>query len=203
MYSSHNKNTLSVCSGLHTDKGHKLVILSGPFIFPPPWSVFQKLRNKGLSHTDEGDGLLVEHSAGQQVEVILHRVHHHRVTCVVAPLQTHKTNMDTSWWVVLMRDNTEGGEVNKRISHNWGQLCTTHLFWLKDNPTAIFVFLPYMLLTWLERRGKEGEEQLGNHRRPAALHNRIRSTGYVLWVYGGQELNSVTFLIRHEQIKQE
>lgn len=41
-----------------------------------------------LLHTNEGDSLLVEHSTWQQVEIILHRVHHHSVTCVVASLQT-------------------------------------------------------------------------------------------------------------------
>ena len=38
--------------------------------------------------TDEGDGLLVEDAAGQQVEVVLHRVHHHRVARVVPALRT-------------------------------------------------------------------------------------------------------------------
>lgn len=49
-------------------------------------SIFQ-LKNK-LCHTDEGESLLVEHSAGQQVEVVLHRVHNHCVTCIVSSLQT-------------------------------------------------------------------------------------------------------------------
>lgn len=37
--------------------------------------------------TNKWDSLLVEHSTGQQVEVILHRVHHHRVSCIVSTLQ--------------------------------------------------------------------------------------------------------------------
>lgn len=41
-----------------------------------------------LWRTNEGDGFLVEHSTGQEVEVVLHRVHNHSVTCIVAPLQT-------------------------------------------------------------------------------------------------------------------
>lgn len=46
---------------------------------------------KWVASTDEGDGLLVEHSTGQQVEVVLHRIHDHRVTCVVAPLHETQT----------------------------------------------------------------------------------------------------------------
>lgn len=47
-----------------------------------------KIKMEFLLHTNEGDSLLVEHSTWQQVEIILHRVHHHSVTCVVASLQT-------------------------------------------------------------------------------------------------------------------
>lgn len=46
-----------------------------------------KIKIQRLFCTNEGGGLLVEHSTGQQVEVILHRVHNHRVTCIVASLQ--------------------------------------------------------------------------------------------------------------------
>jgi len=41
----------------------------------------------GGQHTDEGDRLLVEDPTGKQVEVILHRVHHHCVARVVPALQ--------------------------------------------------------------------------------------------------------------------
>ena len=44
-----------------------------------------------LERTDEGDGLLVEDAAGQQVEVVLHRVHHHRVARVVPALRMNTT----------------------------------------------------------------------------------------------------------------
>lgn len=44
--------------------------------------------------TDEGGGRGVDDSAGQQVKVVLHRVHHHRVACVVAALQAHKQHTE-------------------------------------------------------------------------------------------------------------
>lgn len=46
----------------------------------------QKLRLCAL-HTDEGGDLGVDDAAGKQVKVVLHRVHHHRVSRVVAALQ--------------------------------------------------------------------------------------------------------------------
>lgn len=48
------------------------------------------------SCTNEGGGLLVEHSTGQQVEVVLHRVHDHRVTRVVASLYKHSAQSGSS-----------------------------------------------------------------------------------------------------------
>lgn len=45
-------------------------------------------RSVGLCvHTDEGGDLGVDDAAGKEVKVVLHRVHHHRVSCVVAALQ--------------------------------------------------------------------------------------------------------------------
>lgn len=44
--------------------------------------------------TDEGGGRWVDDSAGQQVKVVLHRVHHHRVACVVAALQADKQHAE-------------------------------------------------------------------------------------------------------------
>lgn len=38
-------------------------------------------------HTDEGSGLGVDDPTGEEVKVVLHRVHHHRVSRVVAALQ--------------------------------------------------------------------------------------------------------------------
>lgn len=47
-----------------------------------------------MSRTNEGSGLLIEDSTGQQMEVVLHRIHNHCVACVVAPL--HKTHRQRS-----------------------------------------------------------------------------------------------------------
>lgn len=41
---------------------------------------------RGL-HTDEGGDLGVDDAAGKEVKVVLHRVHHHRVSRVVAALR--------------------------------------------------------------------------------------------------------------------
>lgn len=38
-------------------------------------------------HTNEGSDLGVDDATGEEVKVVLHRVHHHRVSCVVAALQ--------------------------------------------------------------------------------------------------------------------
>lgn len=67
------------------------------FIFPPTSVLFFfKAHRHGLPRTNEGEGLLVEHSAWQQVEVVLHRVHDHRVTRIVASLQrVQHTNIQT------------------------------------------------------------------------------------------------------------
>lgn len=40
-----------------------------------------------MLRTDEGGDLGVDDAAGKEVKVVLHRVHHHRVSRVVAALQ--------------------------------------------------------------------------------------------------------------------
>lgn len=50
------------------------------------WPFCLKLRLCAL-HTDEGGDLGVDDAAGKEVKVVLHRVHHHRVSRVVAALQ--------------------------------------------------------------------------------------------------------------------
>lgn len=71
--------------------------LSQACIFPPRLSLYLGGKTKTdvvrqktdvLWRTNEGDSFLVEHSAGQEVEVVLHRVHNHSVSCIVASLQT-------------------------------------------------------------------------------------------------------------------
>lgn len=49
-----------------------------------------KLENQ---YTNKGGRLLVEDATGQQVEVVLHRVNDHGVTCIVATLEKNK-NVD-------------------------------------------------------------------------------------------------------------
>lgn len=75
-------------------------LLSQAFILLPCLCLYlggkTKTDVKGLEtdvrwRTDEGDSFLVEHSTGQEVEVVLHRVHNHCVSCIVAPLQTWHT----------------------------------------------------------------------------------------------------------------
>lgn len=50
------------------------------------WPLCNNLRLRSLP-TDEGGDLGVDDAAGKEVEVVLHRVHHHRVSRVVAALQ--------------------------------------------------------------------------------------------------------------------
>lgn len=45
-------------------------------------------------HTDEGGDLGVDDAAGKEVKVVLHRVHHHRVSRVVAALQRPARDTD-------------------------------------------------------------------------------------------------------------
>lgn len=45
-------------------------------------------------HTDEGGDLGVDDAAGKEVKVVLHRVHHHRVSRVVAALQRRVRDTD-------------------------------------------------------------------------------------------------------------
>lgn len=50
------------------------------------WPLCNNLRVRSLP-TDEGGDLGVDDAAGKEVKVVLHRVHHHRVSRVVAALQ--------------------------------------------------------------------------------------------------------------------
>lgn len=70
-------------------------MLSQALILPPYLGLYfggktktavNGLETDVLWPTDEGDGFLVENSTGQEVEVVLHRVHNHSVSCIVAPL---------------------------------------------------------------------------------------------------------------------
>lgn len=59
------------------------------------WPLCSNLRLRSLP-TDEGGDLGVDDAAGKEVKVVLHRVHHHRVSRVVAALRRRVGDTDVT-----------------------------------------------------------------------------------------------------------
>lgn len=71
------------------------------------------VRRGARLRTDEGGDLGVDDAAGQEVKVVLHRVHHHRVSRVVAALQTPVGDTDEQ------RRKTKPPRENEHFLSGW------------------------------------------------------------------------------------
>lgn len=74
-----------------------------------------------VSCTNEGDGLLVEHSTGQQMKVVLHRVHDHRVTRVVAALHKTHTFSSIRQFSATLGSNNKGRPLYNTTACSWAE----------------------------------------------------------------------------------